>query len=82
MKQFDYVVFVLFSLQRHVGKLYIVIILVLYKTTHFRQHNKHMYACVCVCVVKGVGKGVIGVVTLPTSGVIDFGSHAFESIHR
>lgn len=36
----------------------------------------------CVCVVEGVGKGVIGVVTLPVSGVIDFGSHAFESVHR
>jgi len=31
---------------------------------------------------EGVGKGVVGVVALPASGVIDFGSHAFESVHR
>jgi len=38
--------------------------------------------CVCVCFVEGVGKGVIGVVTLPVGAIIDFGSHAFESVHR
>ena len=32
--------------------------------------------------MEGVGKGVIGVVTLPAGGVIDFGSHAFETVHR
>jgi len=38
-----------------------------------------------VCVshaTTGVGKGVIGAVTLPASGVIDFGTHAFEGVHR
>ena len=35
-----------------------------------------------MCVCEGVGKGVVGVITLPTSGVIDFGTHAFQSVHR
>ena len=30
----------------------------------------------------GVGKGMIGAVTLPTGGLIDFGTYAFEGIHR
>ena len=31
---------------------------------------------------EGVGKGVIGAITLPASGVIDLGTRAFESVHR
>jgi vacuolar protein sorting-associated protein 13A/C len=31
---------------------------------------------------KGVGKGLVGVVTRPTSGVIDFASSSFEGIKR
>ncbi|KAJ8307900.1 hypothetical protein KUTeg_014547 [Tegillarca granosa] len=31
---------------------------------------------------KGVGKGLVGVVTRPTSGVIDFASSSFEGIRR
>ena len=36
----------------------------------------------CVASVAGVGKGLIGAVVLPTSGVIDFGTRAFEGVHR
>ena len=32
--------------------------------------------------VSGIGKGLVGVVTRPTSGVIDFASSSFEGIKR
>jgi len=38
--------------------------------------------CVSAYVCSGVGKGMFGAVALPTGGVIDFGTHAFESVHR
>ena len=31
---------------------------------------------------EGIGKGVIDAVALPVSGAIDFGGHAFETVHR
>lgn len=37
-------------------------------------------ACVCVCV--GLGKGIIGVVTRPVGGVVDFASSSFDGIRR
>jgi len=33
-------------------------------------------------VVLGVGKGLVGVVTRPVSGVVDFASCSFEGIRR
>lgn len=36
----------------------------------------------CLAFVAGVGKGLVGVVTRPTSGVVDFASSSFEGIRR
>ena len=35
----------------------------------------------CICVA-GVGKGLVGVITRPASGVVDFASISFEGIRR
>lgn len=52
-------------------------------------------ACMCVCFVcsgvkkegaagffKGIGKGLVGVVTRPTGGIVDMASSAFQGIQR
>lgn len=37
---------------------------------------------ICELPFSGIGKGLVGVVTRPTSGVIDFASSSFEGIKR
>jgi len=36
----------------------------------------------CCWFTAGVGKGLVGVITRPASGVVDFASSSFEGIRR